>query len=230
MILITSHRGYHKNDETVTENTITAFNAAKDLGVDSFELDVQLTSDNQWVINHDRKYFTRVIATSSSQELKRAAKENNVELNFLEEVLETFPDMIFNIECKSVTFDKGKKLATLLSQLNRLNNCSISSFKPDVLRGARSASKDIRLAYLSIVFIRNSRWIKLHEEINLFSINPFFRYAIDRLLNQARKRKVEVHLWTVNSEKDITKSLKRNIHSIITDYPASALELRKLHT
>ena len=116
MILITSHRGYHKNDESITENTMAAFTAAKDLGVDSFELDVHLTKDNQWAINHDRKYFNKVIATSSSQELRKVATENNVELNFLDEVLEAFPDMIFNIECKSVTFEEGRRLTNLLTQ------------------------------------------------------------------------------------------------------------------
>ena len=227
VILITSHRGYNKNDESVTENTLTAFRAAKNLGVDSIELDVQLTSDGMWVINHDFEYYTNVISVSSSQELMRLAKENSVELNFLEEILEAFPDMIFNIECKSLTFESGKKLAILLSQLDRLANCSISSFAPDVLRGARSVSKEIRLAYIADVFFRHSKWIKLNEEINLFSINPFFRFATNRLINKARQRKLEVHLWTVNSEKDITKSLKRDIQSIITDYPNIALELRK---
>lgn len=227
MVLITSHRGYHVNDESVTENTLAAFTAARDLGVDSFELDVQLTTDGRWVINHDTEYFTHVIAEASSQELRRLAKENNVELNFLKEVLEAFPSMIFNIECKSLTFESGKKLAKFISQLNRINNCSISSFTPDVLRGARSASKEIRLAYIANVFFRHSKWIKLNEEIGLFSINPYFKFATNRLISRARKRKLEVHLWTVNSEKDITKSLKRDIQSIMTDYPISALELRK---
>ncbi len=227
MKLITSHRGYHKNDESITENTMSAFKAAEELGVDAIELDVQLTSDNKWVINHGFKYFTRLIMETSSKEMVELAKQNKVELNFLEEILEAFPEMIFNIECKSKTFESGKRLATLLFQLDRLHNCSISSFTPDVLRGARSSSKEIRLAYIANVFFRHSKWIKLHEEINLFSINPFFGCTTNRLIKQARERELEVHFWSVNSQKDITKCLRKDIQSIITDYPNTALELRE---
>ena len=79
MKLITSHRGYHVNDESITENTMSAFLAAEEIGVDSFELDVQLTRDKKWIINHDFAYYNKEIAVSSSQELLELSKQNKVE-------------------------------------------------------------------------------------------------------------------------------------------------------
>ena len=49
-LVIGGHRG-HKSD--VRENTIANFEQIKDLGISYIEIDVQLTKDEQAVINHD---------------------------------------------------------------------------------------------------------------------------------------------------------------------------------
>lgn len=47
-----AHRGLHKEDQSIPENSLTAFRLAADNGY-GIELDVQLTADNEVVVFHD---------------------------------------------------------------------------------------------------------------------------------------------------------------------------------
>ncbi len=52
--VIAAHRGY---SETAPENTVAAILAARDIGVDCIEIDVQMTRDGQIVLFHDGDLF-----------------------------------------------------------------------------------------------------------------------------------------------------------------------------
>lgn len=53
-MLILAHRGAHQPETPgVSENTLDAFRAAADLGVDGIELDVRRTADGVLVVHHD---------------------------------------------------------------------------------------------------------------------------------------------------------------------------------
>jgi glycerophosphoryl diester phosphodiesterase len=64
--LVIAHRGFHRD---LPENTIEAFRAAKDLGVDGVEFDVQETADGQFIIHHDDDIGGRSIGNLSLEEI-----------------------------------------------------------------------------------------------------------------------------------------------------------------
>lgn len=94
-MLVFSHRGYH---ESLPENTMAAFQAAVEIGVDGIETDVRLSADGQPVLYHDRHApNSRTVAELTRDEL---ASVSGHEIPTLEEILARWPDLTWNIEIK----------------------------------------------------------------------------------------------------------------------------------
>src|SRR3954466_14900851 len=95
-MLILAHRGFH---ERTHENTMASFDAAVRMGVHGIETDVRLSADDKPVIIHDRvSPRGRAVA-----EIKHAELVADVQraVPLLEEILDAFPDLLWNIEIKT---------------------------------------------------------------------------------------------------------------------------------
>ena len=94
-MLVLSHRGYH---ERVPENTLAAFAEAVDLGVDGIETDLRVSADGQIVLFHDRHARDgRAVRDLTRAELSAAM---GFEVPTLDEALNGFPEIIWNLEIK----------------------------------------------------------------------------------------------------------------------------------
>ena len=125
-MLLLAHRGYHAD---VPENTMAAFEAALRLGVDGIETDVRLSSDGLPVIMHDR-------ATPKKRavvELTRREIESDVghPVPVLDEVLDAFPDLLWNIEIKNP--EALPATLRVLKQFQRRRRLLVTSFRHDVV-------------------------------------------------------------------------------------------------
>jgi glycerophosphoryl diester phosphodiesterase len=125
-MLLLAHRGYHAE---APENTMAAFEAALRLGVGGIETDVRLSGDGLPVIIHDRVTpQKRAIA-----ELTRREIENDVghPVPVLDEVLDAFPDVLWNIEIKNP--EALPAAAQVLKQFQRRRRLLVTSFRHDVV-------------------------------------------------------------------------------------------------
>jgi len=96
-MLVLGHRGVM--GEGPTENTMAAFQAAAELGVDGIETDVRLTADGRLVLFHDRLAANgEPVATLSHAELE-TAEEGHVPS--VAEVLHAWPDLLWNLDVKA---------------------------------------------------------------------------------------------------------------------------------
>ena len=95
-MLILSHRGYH---EQLPENTLEAFQAAVDLGVDGIETDLRVTADQQLVLIHDRVAPDgRPVSQLTRAEL---AAQLGHDVPLALEALERWPNLLWNLEIKT---------------------------------------------------------------------------------------------------------------------------------
>ncbi|MGD9644532.1 MAG: glycerophosphodiester phosphodiesterase [Pirellulales bacterium] len=94
-MLVLSHRGYH---ERTAENTLEAFAQAVALGVDGIETDLRVAGDGQIVLFHDR----HARDGRAVRDLSRAALSTAMgfEVPTLDEALDEFPDIVWNLEIK----------------------------------------------------------------------------------------------------------------------------------
>ena len=94
-MLVLSHRGYRVS---AAENTLPAFAAALQLGVDGFETDIRMTADGEACLFHDRVVQGRFPVESLT--LAELAHRAGRPVDTLEAALQRFPDVVWNLEIK----------------------------------------------------------------------------------------------------------------------------------
>jgi glycerophosphoryl diester phosphodiesterase len=125
-MLLLAHRGYHVD---VPENSLAAFAAAVALGVDGIETDVRLSRDGLPVIIHDRVTpRKRAVADLTRREIEADAGHP---VPVLAEILDAFPDVLWNIEIKNP--EAWPAASSVLAQFQRTRRIVVSSFRHDVV-------------------------------------------------------------------------------------------------
>jgi glycerophosphoryl diester phosphodiesterase len=125
-MLLLAHRGYHAE---APENSMPAFEAAVKLGVDGIETDVRLSADGKPVIIHDRlSPKKRAVAELSHRELEA---DIGHAVPLLAEILDAFPDVLWNIEIKLP--EAWPAAAKVLGAFQRGRRLFVSSFRHDVV-------------------------------------------------------------------------------------------------
>lgn len=125
-MLLFAHRGYHAQ---APENSLTAFEAAVKLGVDGIETDVRLSADGLPVIIHDRVTpRKRAVAELTRREI---ADDMGHPVPILAEILDAFPDVLWNIEIKSP--EAWPAASRVLAQFQRSRRLLVTSFRHDVV-------------------------------------------------------------------------------------------------
>lgn len=125
-MLLLAHRGYHAD---VPENTLAAFAAAVELGVDGIETDVRLSRDGLPVIIHDRVTpRKRAVAELTRREIEDDAGHP---VAVLPEILDAFPDVFWNIEIKNPEAWPAASRVLAQFQSRRL---FVTSFRHDIVK------------------------------------------------------------------------------------------------
>ncbi len=126
-MLLLAHRGYHAD---APENSMASFEAAIKCGVDGIETDVRLSADDLPVIMHDR--VTRHGRAVS--ELSRRELEDDVghAVPVLDEILDAFPDILWNIEIKNP--EAWRSASAALTRYRSKRRLLVTSFRHDVVK------------------------------------------------------------------------------------------------
>ncbi len=121
-----AHRGYHAN---VPENTLAAFEAAVNLGIDGIETDVRMSRDGLPVIMHDRVTpKRRPVAELTRREIE---SDFGHPVPVLTEILDTFADVLWNIEIKNP--EAYPVALPVLKRFQRQRRLLVTSFRHDVV-------------------------------------------------------------------------------------------------
>lgn len=126
-MLLFAHRGYHAE---APENSLAAFEAAIKLGADGIETDVRLSRDGLPVIIHDRLTpAKRAVAELTCGEIE---SDLGHPVPLLSEVLDAFPDVVWNIEVK--TGEAWPAASSVLARFQGKRRLVVTSFRHDVVK------------------------------------------------------------------------------------------------
>lgn len=228
--------GHRGAPEFAPENTLAAFEAARQMGADGVELDVSLTSDGVPVVCHNftvdqttngrgriRDLTVTQIKTldAGSRFHPRFAGER---IPTLQEVLEwAGDDMLLNIELKSLSLrDEGLERAVLhlIQQYDLCERVTISSFNPFALRRIKMLDAEIQtgLLYAPALPIPLRRaWLRHLAQPN--ALHPHHTMVSPEYFYWARNRGYRVNTWTVNEPDEMRRLLRLGVDAIITDRP-----------
>lgn len=213
-----AHRGLH--DETVPENSLTAFRLAKENGY-GVELDVQMTKDGKLVVFHDGNLLRMCgvdgfLRDYTYEELRNfTLKKTNERIPLFSDVLDVLEKTDLICEIKG---DNGNKNYTLCEKtynelMNYKGKFCIESFSPFLVAWFRYNHPEIIRGQLSCDFMKDkkmpffTRIAMTHLLINRISKPDFVAYD-HRDVKKAGFRILEIVYrpfmvaWTAKGEKE----------------------------
>lgn len=230
---IFAHRGARR---VAPENTLPAFAAALEMGVDGIELDVHRTTDDQLVVIHDfvvdgTTDGSGPVAAMSAAEVARLDAGSHFNAAYagtpvprLEEVLDLVSDRCrINIEIKSMdpyANDASDLVAALIRQRNLYDQVIVSSFNPITLIKLRHLDPKIALGMLygdeMPLFLRKT-WAgpPLCPEAQ----HPHHALIDADYMAWAHSLGAAVNTWTVNDLDEAQRLAGLGVDVIMTDVP-----------
>lgn len=224
------------------ENTMEAFKMAIEMGADGIELDIQMSKDGKLVVIHD-EYINRVsngvgaVKEYTLEQLK-AFNYNQPHQEFeyvtiptLDEVYELVKDttLIVNVELKNSIFNyegMEEKALSLAAEYKLENRIIYSSFNHYSMLELKKLNDDAKTGFLYQDGILNLPQYAV--DAGMDALHPPF-YNLEHpdinLIRECKKLGIKLHVWTVNSKKDLERMYQLGIDAIITDYPDKAKEV-----
>jgi glycerophosphoryl diester phosphodiesterase len=230
---IVAHRGI---PDIHPENTIPAFERAIELGADSIELDVRLSSDNVPMVYH---YFYLDVVASASGAIFDYTREqlrsvpiigkngtDKYQIPTLMEVLETIGGRIgLEIEIKGPEPESAKVVANALSNHKNIwETIEVTSYEPALLRDFHLECPNIPIDF---IFPQSEPWMKLDvvtyaaiQRAKLAGARGVHLHPTQltsKVVDEMRKNDLEIHTWDVNNKQTLKAVADLNIPQICTD-------------
>nr|WP_246323564.1 glycerophosphodiester phosphodiesterase family protein [Alpinimonas psychrophila] len=220
-----AHRGLALE---VDENTLAAFGAALAAGAQIIETDVRATADGIPVLVHDEVLPTGArIADLTWAELQAVPLPRGGSIPSLDQALAFFPEAKFNIDVKSSDAILPTVLAiTNASATDRVLIASFSRARQRrtlrLLAGVASSAS--AMTVLGAVLAGKVGWVALmryllrHENAVQIPLQILsLRTTSLPMIRHFHAAGVEVHIWTVNEERDMIALKAAGVDGIVTD-------------
>lgn len=216
--LIIAHRGYSKDSD---ENTLSAFQAASELGVDYIELDVQQTADGVVIVNHDNSFLRvfgdrRKVWETTYDEVRSLASLRSGECPpTLYEVLTLCdPQANLLIELKNNGHNPNLPQAVyaILEEYQCLDRCVIQSASYRMLREFKELAPGMRCGYILSFALGEYASLRAAD---FFSIDSDFVSA--SVLSTVHRSGKDLYAWTINDDRHMRQMLSLGVDGIITD-------------
>jgi len=224
MTLVIAHKGASADRP---ENTIEAFDAAREAGADWVELDVRRTADDVLVVHHDAHLG------DGSVLVEIQAGDLPDEVPTLAQALEVCDGMGVNIEIKNLPGDPdwdaehqiSAAVAGLALAYRDYDALLISSFTMDTV--ARIGQIDAALPRGLVLNDAAGLWqgVAWSESAGLQAFNPYVPLVDAALVKRVHDAGMSLNVWTVNDPDRIAEMVELGVDGIITDVPGVAREV-----
>ncbi len=222
---VTAHRGA---SSMYPENTMSAFQGAKELGADWIELDVQQTKDQKLVVLHDTNLKRTTGVNKNTWEMtqeeiqsldagsffKKEFKGERIPL--LEEVLEFAKanNIKLNIELKPTgkEVDFEASVVDLVNAYDFQNNCVITSQVYEVLENVKKVDPNIKTVYVMSLAYGDITKLTAADSFSI-EASSVTKTLVEKVHNAGK----EIYAWTVNTKENMEQMIRLKVDNIITD-------------
>lgn len=230
-----AHRGFSGGDDHAVENSLSSFRAAAELGYVWMETDVHATADGVLVAFHDTTLDRTTDSTGAIAELtwhvvSRARIGGREPIATLDELFDEVPGARFNIDVKA--HGAVRPLVECIERHQAHDRVRVASFsdrrRRAVLAGlsrpVRSSPGQSQMAALwaaaHLPVVGTGVFARLAAGIDAVQVperHGRVRVLDDALVRAAHAAGVEVHVWTVNDPRDMSRMLDAGVDGIVTD-------------
>ncbi|MGW4116052.1 glycerophosphodiester phosphodiesterase family protein [Actinosynnema sp. NPDC004786] len=226
-----AHRGWHLDDLSGMENSLSAFRRAAREGYRYLETDVHATSDGVVVVHHDALLdrttdATGPLAGQPWSAVRRAKVGGREAVCRLADLLEELPDAMVNIDVKADS--AVEPVLEVLRRADALGRVCLASFSerrlaelrrrggPGLLTsmGPRSAGALWAAGRVPLV------GLPVRGAVAQVPVRQGRLLVVDgRFVRAAHRRGLEVHVWTVDEEAEMRRLLDLGVDGLVTDRP-----------
>ena len=222
--LLLGHRGVRGN---LPENTLSAFRAALEAGLDGLETDVQRTRDGVLVLVHDVALPDGRRVVSLKRAELGAAVPDLATLDELFLLVRGFPGTLLNLELKTAGWRMGgleRAAAAAIGRSGLEGRTLVSSFNPLSLVRLRFYAPELRSALLYSP--DGPRWLRSNRAAKMFAhllhpdaLHPHFSLIDAELAAWAGRRGLALNAWTVNEAEDVKRLARLDVNGLMADNP-----------
>jgi len=232
----------HRGDKThAPENTLAAFKLAAEKGADAIEFDVKLSADGQVIVLHDQTVDRTTNGKGNVSKLPFALLRDldagtwfseqfrGETIPTLEEVFETVGKRLdMNIELTNYATpsdDLVAKVVKLVKKHNVQDRTLFSSFFTRNLRKVRLFLPEVPRGLLTMPGLVGFWGRAFGWRGDYFALHPFMAEVNPGLIHRVHAAGKRIHVWTVNSTKDLKRMIHLGVDAIFTDDPMLALRM-----
>ena len=214
--IIYAHRGASAE---LPENTLAAFERALDVGADAIVTDAHMTRDGRIVLLHDPHQVRE-----QTLEQVRAWKHD---VATLEEALERFPGVVFNVDAKQTEPDMIPALVRVIHGARAADRVRIASFSTRNLERARDlgfegetclGAKEIA----RIMFLPRGalRWVRVAGHAAQVPHRAYgVRFDTQAAIDRFHALGVRVDFWTIDDPEEAKRLFALGADGVMTDDP-----------
>lgn len=213
------------------ENTNIAFANSLENGFFGFETDIQLTSDNKWVVMHDDTVDRTTTGSGNVKNLSSSqisnfridvgsniGKYDNLKVPFLVDCLKIAKNKhgVACIEIKDGIYNDSQ-IQDILNQIenyNLIDSCMILCFNYNILKQVRKLNNRIIVAWNCNLTINN---INAINSLRPCMISTPKQYVDTALVAESHKNDVAVISYSINTPQELKEQLDMGVDLFTTD-------------
>ena len=220
--LIIAHKGASKR---APENTVEAFELARELGADWVELDVRLTADGKCVVVHDEVLEEQPLSGLTLEEVLRWSLPGGGAVPSLAQALEACAGMGVNLEIKGPVDPRAVAAQVTQDLEGREGPFVVSSFWPPIVEAFAQAAPEIPRGFLSIARFDPDGSGAVREAVRLGAIwaLPEDPAVSEGTVALARAAGIGIVPWTVDDPSRMKELGDFGVTGLITNEPDVAV-------
>lgn len=224
---ITAHRGASGH---APENTIASVKEAIYMKAEFAEIDVQETSDGEIVLLHDGNLkrtagSDKNIWEASYSDVKKLDAGSWYSEKYKGEPVPLFSKLLdevrgkigLNIELKTNGHEQklAERAVKILKEKKCDKTCYFTSFSYDQIKKVKEIDPEIKTGLIFSSYPAEYDVFKGNYEI----LSVGYNLVDADFVKKAKENNKEVHVWTVDDEKEMQRLINLGVTSIITNYP-----------
>src|SRR3990172_13378278 len=212
------------------ENPLAGVRAARAIGADAIEIDVQASADGVPVLMHD---LTLDRTTDGTGDLASFTAAQLATLDAGGEPVPTFAQVLELTRGRALLVAEIKRpgceqaLADVVRSADALTDVMFWSFLPPALEAMRQAEPRLPGGLL-VAPQSMANWPSMRElalRLGLQAVSVFHLSLEAEVIAQARRSGPAVYAWTADSEEHIRRLIELDVDGIVTNVPDRALAL-----
>ncbi len=233
------------------ENTLESFRAAVAVGVQYLEFDIHMTRDGEVVVSHDDRlerncgragiiremtYAELAVADAGRMFTFEGAtfpfRDKGLRVPRLAEVLAAFPKLRMLVEIKQIAPSVVAPMLDVIERAGMRRKVLVASEHQQPLDEVRKLAPEIptNFSYLEAggffqAIVSRANYRPPGDAVQIPRSYESWQLVTPESVEFAHRLGLEVHVWTVNEEAEMSELLEMGVDGLISDYPGRALDV-----